>query len=176
MNESDFNELKEKSWRRKLTSAEESALRAWLAEHPEAKADWEADVRLTEAMGQLRDAPVPSNFTSRVLQEVQRESAAETRPHPSLWAWILRSWQPRIAILAAVALAGLLTYQNQHTVATRQKMAHEQQMARAQAAQDVKLVAGVRSLPGPDILQNFETIRKMGTTPGPDAELIALLK
>ncbi len=175
MNESDFNELKEKSWRRKLTPAEEAELRAWLAGHPEAGVDWEAEIRLTDAMGQLPDAPVPSNFTSRVLQEVQHESGADHRAHPSLWTWILRSWQPRIAVIAAVALAGLLTYQHR-TVATRQKVAQEQQMARAQAAQDVKLVAGVRSLPSPEVLQDFDTIRKMGATPGPDAELIALLK
>jgi anti-sigma factor RsiW len=173
MNE--FDPLREKSWRRKLTAAEEAELRAWLAAHPEAHADWEADMRLTEAMRQLPDAPVPSNFTSRVLQEIRRDSSEE-QSHPSLWRWLLRSWQPRIAVVAAVALAGLLTYQEQLYVAATRKQQTQEQMARAQVAQDVKVVADVRSLPSPDILQNFDTIRKLSTTPGPDPELIALLK
>ena len=37
-----YDQLRELSWRRKLTGAEEARLRAWLAAHPEAQADWEA--------------------------------------------------------------------------------------------------------------------------------------
>ena len=72
MNE--FDSLREKSWRRKLTAGEEASLREWLAEHPEAKRDWEKDLQLTEALEKLPDVPVPSNFTARVLEAIERES------------------------------------------------------------------------------------------------------
>ncbi len=78
-NDPTYNRLRELSWRRKLTGAEEAELRAWLAAHPDAQADWEAEAGLNAALGRLPDAPVPSNFTARVLQAVEREAAAELR-------------------------------------------------------------------------------------------------
>ena len=70
-------------------------MRAWLAAHPEAQADWEAEAGLSEALGQLPDAPVPSNFTARVLQSVERESAAERRRRSRKW----QLW-PQLALAA----------------------------------------------------------------------------
>jgi anti-sigma factor RsiW len=163
MNESDYNLLREKSWRGKLTSAEEASLRAWLAEHPGANTDWELDSHLTRALEKLPDVPVPSNFTARVMQALDREAVA-SRPRTNRLAWFLRLLLPRAAVAAIVLGAGLLTYHEQ-TSAKRQEM-----------VQGVKVVAGVSSLPSPEILQDFDTIRQISTTPGPDQELIALMK
>ena len=66
--------LRESSWRRKLTEAEQAELRAYLAAHPDARADWEMESALNAALTRLPDAPVPSNFTARVLQAVEREA------------------------------------------------------------------------------------------------------
>jgi anti-sigma factor RsiW len=164
MNESDHNPLREKSWR-KLTPAEAAELEAWLAKHPEAQAEWEAELRLTEATSCLPDAPVSSNFTAQVLQAVERESAAGRRRTP-LWKWSLRLLLPRVAVASVVLAAGLLTY-HEHTVAER----------RAEL-QSVKIVSSVpSSLTKPEILQDFETIRKMGSTStGPDQELLTLMQ
>ena len=162
MNE--FNQWREKSWRRKLTPAEEAELRAWLAEHPEAQADWEMEGRLTEILGRLPDAPVPSNFTARVLQAVEREEAAASRPKTGRRGWFLRLLLPRAAVAAVIVGVGVLSYR-EHEAAKR-----------AEVVQGVKVVAGVSSLPTPDILQDFDTIRQMSSTPGPDPELIALMK
>ena len=52
-------------WRRPLTQAEQAELRAWLARHPEAKADADLEEALTAALENLPDVPVPSNFTTR---------------------------------------------------------------------------------------------------------------
>jgi len=161
MNE--FNPLREESWRRKLTPAEEASLRAWLAEHPEAAADCELDQRLTEALEKLADAPVPSNFTARVLQAVEREAATD-RPAATRATWFVRWLMPRVAAAGVIFGAGLLTY-HEHATARREEL-----------AQGVKMVAGIPSLPSPEILQDFDTIRQMSTTPGPDPELIALMK
>jgi anti-sigma factor RsiW len=160
----DFNQWREESWRRKLTSAEEAELRAWLAAHPDSQADWEIEGRVTEILGRLPDVPVPGNFTARVLQAVEREEAAASRPRTSRQAWFFRLLLPRAAVAAVIFGAGLLTY-------------HEHQVAkRAEVVQGVKVVAGVPTLPSPEILQDFDTIRKMSSTPGPDPELIALMK
>src|SRR6266487_1470270 len=74
-----FNQLREQSWRRELTSSEDAALRDWLAKHPEAQGDWENEAALNEALRRLPDAPLSNNFTSQVLHAVQREQAAESR-------------------------------------------------------------------------------------------------
>src|SRR5262245_543785 len=100
--------LQEAGWRRKLTPAEEAELQAWLAKHPEAQADWKAEVGLNEGLRGLPDAPMPSNFTARVLQAVEREEAAAGRPAltwKSTWNWLL----PKAAFVAAVFGVALFT-------------------------------------------------------------------
>ena len=46
MNEFDYKTLLEKRWRRKLTAAEEASVRAWWAQHPESKGDWDLETQL----------------------------------------------------------------------------------------------------------------------------------
>ena len=90
-----YNHLRELSWRRKLTGAEEAQLRVWLAAHPGAQADWDTEAGLNSALGRLPDVPVPSNFTARVLQEVQSGAAAELRLDERKWQfWRRRRWLP----------------------------------------------------------------------------------
>jgi hypothetical protein len=163
MNESDYNELREIASRRTLTAVEDAAMRAWLAAHPESRPDWEIEGRLTEALGRLPDAPVPNNFTARVLREIERETVAAGRPRTSR-PWFLRSLAPRLALATVISGAGLFLY-HEHTVAKRAELLH-----------GVQVVAGVSSLPGPEILQDFDTIRQISSTPGPDPELLALMK
>jgi anti-sigma factor RsiW len=165
MNQSEYNQLKEKSWQGKLTTAEQAELRAWLAEHPELADDWLLEANLTEAIQRLPDVPVPSNFTARVLQAVEREGATQSRPRLPAWKWFLHSLVPGTAMAAVLLGLGIFTYHE-----------HRQAEQRAELVQGVKVVADVPSLPSPEVLQNFDTIRQMGTTPGPDPELIALLK
>jgi len=164
MKDSDYNQSKEKCWRGDLTAAEAAELQAWLAQHPGERADWETEVGLTEALGKLPAAPVPSNFTSRVMEAVEREAKAQKRPRIPVWTWLLRSLLPRAAVAAFLVLV-VLGYQHQQTVARREKV-----------VDGVKIVSGVSSLPSPEILQDFDTIRKLGATPGPDQDLIALMK
>ena len=168
MNQSEYNQLKEKSWRGKLSATEQAELLTWLAEHPELADDWQLEANLTQAIRRLPDAPVPSNFTARVLGSVEREAAAQSRPRVPVWKWFLHSLVPRTAVAGVVLGVALFTY-HEHTAGARRKQ-------QAELVQSVKVVAGVPSLPSPEILQDFDTIRKMGGTPGPDPELLALLK
>src|ERR1700730_2335206 len=106
MNDSEYNELREASWQRRLTAAEEARVQGYLAAHLEAQADWEDDLALTRQLQGLPDAPLSSRFTSLVFQAVDRQALPEPRPiAPESWrgGWLNR-FAPRIA-LAVVALA-----------------------------------------------------------------------
>jgi len=163
MNEFDYKTLLEKRWRDKLTAAEEASVRAWLAQHPESKMDWDLETQLSEALERLPDVPVSNNFTARVLQAVEREAAAR-KPSAYGMPWFVRVLLPRAAVASAVLGAGIVTY-HEHTSAKR-----------AVLVQGVKVVAGVPSLPDPDILQNFEVIRQLPASIGPDTELLTAMK
>lgn len=160
-----LNRIRELRWRRKLSAAEEAELRAWLAGHPEAQADWAAEANLGELLDRLPDVPVASNFTARVLQAVERESSAPGHPSPAWTGWLswLR-WLPRAAFATVILGAGLIAY---HEVVS----AH-----RAQLARSVALVSDVSSLPSPRILEDFDVIQALPATPPADEQLLALLK
>ena len=160
-----YDRLRELSWRRKLTAAEEAELRTWLTTRPEAKADWDTEAQLNAALGRLPDVPVPSNFTARVLQSVEREAAAELRQGERKWQfWRRLRWLPKVAFAAIALGAGVLSY-------------HQIQAARfAEYAHSVAAVSDVSSLPAPDVLKDFDAIRASDPTPAPDEQLLTALK
>jgi anti-sigma factor RsiW len=163
MNEFEYKTLLEKRWRHKLTAGEEANVRAWLAQHPESRAEWDLETQLAEALEKLPDAPVPSNFTARVLQAIDREAAAPKRSAKGR-PWFLRVLLPRAAVASVILAVGIVTY-HEHTAAKR-----------AELVRGVKVVTGVSSLPSPEDLQDFDTIRQLPASTGPDPELIALMK
>jgi negative regulator of sigma E activity len=151
------NPLCELLWRRKLTDAERAGLHA----QPEMQADLETESRLSEALTRLPDAPVPSNFTARVLQSVERESA---RPRATSWSWTWRVLVPRVAVAAVViTFAGLGIHR------------YELNVHRAALAKNVVLVAAAQPMPSVDALKNFNAIQRM-SQPHADDELLALLR
>src|SRR5260370_23944746 len=75
-----YTQLREAGWRRKLTSAEEAQLCAWLAANPQEQKDWEAETAMNHALARLPDVEVPSNFTARVLAAVEREKQGAAHP------------------------------------------------------------------------------------------------
>jgi hypothetical protein len=160
-----YNHLREVSWRRELSSAEEAELRNWLAAHPEAQADWQAEAGLNAGLGRLPDAPVPSNFTARVLQAVEREAVAELRRPQGKWlTWLWLRWLPKAAFAAIIVGVGLLSF---HQV----QAAHRKRLVESVAA-----VSAVSSLPGSDILSDFDAIRALNPPPAPDEQLLAVLQ
>src|SRR5215831_5778169 len=153
-----YRRLLETSWLRPLTTAEETELRSWLAEHPEAVVDWEAEAGINHALGALRDVPVPSNFTARVLAAVQREQQTERRrtaAWPQVWHGLSR-WLPRTAVAGIILGVGAIAYI--HT---------SQNTRREQMVRDVETVCDVRSMPSPRILQDFDTIQELTPAPRP---------
>lgn len=165
-NDPTYDRLIEASWRRDLTPAEQSELRAWLAQHPEAQAQWEAEAALNDVLVKLPSTPVATNFTARVLQAVEREVVAtgrRTAPGWLVWQWWPR-WLPKAAFAALVLGAGLFSY-------------HKVQAARrAEIAWSVATVSGVSSLPSAETLKDFDAIWALDQSPPADEELLTLFK
>jgi negative regulator of sigma E activity len=157
-----LSQLRESGWRRKLTEAEQAELRAHLAAHPDARADWEMESALNGALNQLPDASVPSNFTARVLQAVEREAA---RPRAGSWRWNWHSLVPRVAFAAAVITFTGLVFQ--HHAINRQ---------RTVLAKNVALVTRGQPMPSPEALENFDAIRRMSQPQHADDELLTLMQ
>ena len=155
-----YMRLCELSWRRKLTAAEAVELRAYLAAHPEAQADWATEAALGEELARLVDAPVPSNFTARVMHVVEREKEIHKRKPHVWWSW--RVLVPRAAMAVAVVGLGLLAHQR-YEIAQRVKLARS--IAAVLSAQP----------PSPQDLADFDPIRLLPKTPPADEELLALL-
>jgi anti-sigma factor RsiW len=156
-----YNRLRELSWRRELTDAEQAELRAYLAGHPEARADWEAEAGLNAGLNRLADAPVSSNFTARVLQAVEREAAVGERGRQgamtSLWWW--RVFVPRAAAALVVVGAGWFGYQHYKT---------------ERIAEGLAVVATVKAPPSTLALEDFEAIRRLNPGLAADEELLEL--
>lgn len=162
MNDSDYQELLEASWRRKLTPAEETRLQAWLAVHSDKQSEWEAEAGLNQLIAQLPDAPVASNFTARVVQQLDRETAAAPRPS-RVAEWCRRMFlRPAsgLAWAAVLIAAGWLGYHQLGNSSRRER------------AQD--LVVLLKSVgPEPTLFVDFDAIHKLPQAD--DEELYAVL-
>jgi len=171
MNDSEFNELREASWRRKLTPAEEMRVQAFLAASAGAQAEWADDLALTRQLQELPDAPVSSNFTSLVLQAVEAETGRDSRPTSleSRWRGWLGRVLPRLALVALTAALGAGIF-FQH-----------QEHSRKQMVQSVKEFLKVASLPvsvsDPGVLGDFDAIQQLQSVSfSKDDDLLAALQ
>lgn len=157
--------LREAGWRRPLTEAEHAELAALLPTDPESRAEWKAEIRLNEALRRLPDASMPSNFTARVMQEIEREAAAGDRARKSTWLGLdLRRWLPRFA-LGTVAVVAVSVSVHSYTLASRAKI-----------IQSIAVLSEITPAPSTDLLTDFDSIRKLNPPAGADTELLALLQ
>ena len=149
-----YERLREIGWRRPLTDSEQDELRKWLSAHPEHHSDTEVEAVLTQALSKLPDAPMPSNFTARVFQAIERENATERPTGPVRAGW-WRGLIPRLAVATLiVGITGFSYWRHQ---------AEEQEEMR-DAAKNLARV-------DPAALADFEIIRQMGQA---DEGLLAL--
>ncbi|MBI4660190.1 MAG: hypothetical protein HY735_15225 [Verrucomicrobia bacterium] len=140
---------------------------------PHREPAWEEEIRLNEILRRLPDAPLSSNFTARVLREVERELQASAR-RPGLAKWgrfaeVLRwsGWGPKLVALAAIAsVASISIYQ--HRIAVREEM-----------ARSVAAFSNVAAGQSMELLLNFEAIKRLPDMPKNhevDVELLAALR
>src|SRR5687767_7484999 len=113
MKKLESNNLRESLWRSTLNPEKEAQLQAGLAAHSEAEAEFQEEVRLTQLLQQLPDAPLASNFTAQVLRAVELEETKISREHKRGWPawWTGFGWVSRFAMAGFVLAAGLLTFQ-----------------------------------------------------------------
>ena len=169
MNELFYQELREISWRRKLTPEEETQLQGWLAAHPDKQAEWELEQSLSEQLRHLSNAPLSSNFTSQVMQALDTELARQEREGRGGRSWLqwLHKLAPRLApvSLALVVAITFFVYQRGDKV---------EQQYQAKAIESVLSVAEANQVPSHEILADFEVIEKLPFAA--DDDLLAALQ
>jgi anti-sigma factor RsiW len=165
MSDESYSEFLEASWRRKLTAEEQEQLRAWLAAHPEAQADWEEEGLVTQQLERLPNAPMSSNFTAQVMQKLDLELAREEREQrrrPRATWWRLAPRYAGAMLIALLAGLGVLRYR-EHQV--------------DEMVESVTKVTPVASVLEPEILKDFDAIQQLQRVPVvSDAELLAALQ
>lgn len=161
-----YHQLLDESWRRRLSPEEQRELLTWLAAHPELETEWESELKLSQAFANLPPAPVPSNFTARVLQEIQtlEKAAARARTRARWWRLSNWGWAPRGAFAALLLGGTVLTYH------------HSRVVSRQRALSSVEVVSNVASRPSPDVLRDFDAIQALNAGPGPDETLLTLFQ
>jgi negative regulator of sigma E activity len=117
---------------------------------------------LRELVSRLPDAPVASNFTTRVMQAVELEESRPVRRWSFRWQW--HALLPRVAVTAAVVLFAGLTFHR-----------YELNEQRSLLAKNIALATGAQPLPSVDALKNFDAIQRM-SQPRADDELLALMQ
>ena len=145
----------ESLWRRKLSETERANLRG----QPELG----LEAQLTDALARISNAPVPSNFTARVLAAIEREEAQAARSHSRAWSWRLL-W-PRVAVAAAVLIFAGVSIQRYETNSQRTAL-----------AKNVALLATSQPPPSVDALENLDAIQRMSQSAHADGELLADLQ
>jgi len=129
MNESDYNGLVERLARSPLAPKELASVREYLAQNPERTVDWELECELDRILRGLPDAPLSSNFTARVLSQVQRteeKERTERRRHvlSRVVGWLgspAHAWQMGVAML--MLTVGLVVH-HQYRMVNRSLLAH----------------------------------------------------
>lgn len=144
----------ESLWRGNLSETERAALPA--------RPDLAEEARLTAALSKIPDAPVPSNFTARVLETIKLDENREARAHGWHWSW--RVLWPRLTVATAVLIVAGVSIQR-----------YEASARRADLAKNLALVASAQS-PGVDALENLETIQQMSRSAHADGDLLAALQ
>jgi negative regulator of sigma E activity len=147
--------LRESLWRRKLSAAERAGLRA--------QPELELEATLTDALAKIPDAPVPSNFTVRVLAAIELEEAQAERSHG--WTLNWRALWPRVAVAAAVLIFAGVSIQRYETSSHRTAL-----------AKNVVLLAASQPQPSVDALENLDAIQRMSQSARADGDLLAALQ
>jgi hypothetical protein len=151
-------------WRRPLRAEELAQVEKIIASDPQARAMWENESALNHCLDRLGPAVVSSNFTARVLQEVQRQSLARSRSRFLPSHWIPTGWLPRLAVGALMVCVGCVSVR-EYQIVQRQR-----------AARDMAALSRLATLPPVDWLKNFDTIDKLSKVKVADEDLLSVLR
>jgi hypothetical protein len=171
--------IRELSWRQKLSPADQARVRAWLSEHPEAQPAWETELELTEGLARLPNAPVASNFTSRVLAAVEREKANARRERERGWrsAWGRlwhRPWLAKAALAGVLLGSGLLAYHRVQVTEQQRQVAEHQRLN--ERAGSLKEFSNAALMSDTETLKDFDAIYALNPSPGADEQILSLFQ
>ncbi|MBI3877469.1 MAG: hypothetical protein HY300_16185 [Verrucomicrobia bacterium] len=88
MNDAKFEELLALRHKRPLTPEEQARLDGWLAAHPADRAGWLDEAALSKALRSLPPPTVPSNFMTRIWQDIEVSERREARTPAGWRAWL----------------------------------------------------------------------------------------
>jgi hypothetical protein len=148
------DQRQESLWRGALTDAQRTDIRS--------RPDLAEEARLTRALKRMTDTPVPSNFTTLVLEAVEREEIRAARPQR--WHWNWHALWPRLAVATALVLfAGIGIHH------------HAANVQRTTLAKDLATVIAAAA-PSLDALEDLEAIQRMSQASQADGELLAAMQ
>lgn len=155
MKHEDLQELMELARQRPLSADELARVEQFTEAHPQARIGWDEDMALTRLLGGLSDAPLASNFTSRVMQAVAlEEPRGERASNPMSLQWWTRNTYVRLGLMACcvalVAVGGWYRHQLSQ---------------RADLAESVATISEVAAISSVEVLKDFETIQSFGKVP-----------
>ncbi|MCL5096490.1 MAG: hypothetical protein M1608_02940 [Candidatus Omnitrophica bacterium] len=167
MNGSDSNPWIETGLRHEPTAEEQAQLRAFIKANPNLATRVAEELALNRLLRQLRDPPLPSNFTARVLAALPSPAQVGFRARwARWWRWGHGlGWAPKSALAGLILSLGLLSYlEYQH---------HE----RVELARSVTKISGVTTLVSLDVLRDFDAINRLSQVPTKvDDDLLEALK
>lgn len=168
MNESLYQELRQISWRRKLTPEEETRLQGWLAAHPEKQAEWDLEQSLSDQLRHLSNAPLSSNFTSQVMQALDAELARQEREGRGGRTWLqwLHKFAPRLAPVSIALVVAVTFFVHYH--------GDDKEQFHQRVVESVAVYATDDYMLKPEVLADFDAIQKL--PPATDEDLLAALQ
>jgi anti-sigma factor RsiW len=164
----DINDLITRALRNELTAAERAELDRQLQLDASLRERYDLEAALDRFLDHLPDAPLASNFTSRVLQAVELDKRQSARPERAKTPWF-RLRLARLATgLAVVTAAGVLTIH-------QYRKAEQQEMARSVASfTDVAAAMSPEQRPGL-VFQDFDAIERLTVPTEADLDLELLV-
>ena len=152
MESAELKQLIETAQLRVLSAAEQRRLDGLLEAEPTA---WPArvdELALTRLLAGLPDAPLASNFSSRVMQAIDLAEAQAAREVRRV-AWWPRRWSGRLAwTTAAIAVTGLSWWQYQN-------------WQRIETARSIQVITEVAAVPSVEVLKDFDAIQSFASVP-----------
>lgn len=165
MNPTAFEKLVAVASRRELTETERLELESMLRRYPELRPVWEQEEQLNRILRRLPAAPVSTNFTSQVLDQIH----SYARRRQSSWIAVLANtvFRPRLAWRFAAVLVVLALFigvykrhdTSQNTLETCLAALPAESLAQVELWTDFDVIRHLPSQPLPSVFELAEALR-----------------
>lgn len=153
MKDAEMNELVARALRGELSAGEKREFERQLKEDAALREMWRAERALENALGRLPNAPVSSNFTHLVVQQVLQPKA---KPSPANSRISIRQILGRLAF--GTAAVGLICF---GALQQRETMQRKEVAQTVNAFHGAARAMGGEEMPSTEVLSNFEAIQQL---------------